>query len=223
MRSYLLLALLPVPKFIHLNACLHGVLADWLLHQVILLVIKPLKKAAEVDCMMSNPLRNLKHCFTPLIAHIADILEQCVITCVTSNTSAISMAMSKQFGGPICCAAHTACKTHYQLTVVRRKMHASNLSLYFWACQKWWLNGVSTPYWLDWALSEPSSFIIPEPLHQYFKMLWDHDQKWCSRMLGSDELDFWFSLLQMCSRYCHFSDGITSFKYISMQLHWEVE
>ncbi|KAI6015977.1 hypothetical protein EDC04DRAFT_2608619 [Pisolithus marmoratus] len=65
------------------------------------------------------------------------------------------------------------------------------------ACWKWQLNGVSFPFWLDWALAEPSSFITPEPLHQFFKMFWDHDQNWCSSMLGAEELDFWFSLLQV--------------------------
>ncbi|KAF9237932.1 hypothetical protein BU15DRAFT_48113, partial [Melanogaster broomeanus] len=43
-RSYVLLALLPIPKFIHTNKRLCGVL------------------------MMSDPLRNLEYCFTMLIA-----------------------------------------------------------------------------------------------------------------------------------------------------------
>jgi len=110
-KSYLLLALLPVPTFVHPKKCLHGVLVDRLLHQVISIVVKPLKKAAEMGRMMSDPLGNLKHCFTPLIAYIADTPEQHVIACVTSNASAISMAVSEQFGDPDCCAACTVFKT----------------------------------------------------------------------------------------------------------------
>ncbi|KAI6041166.1 hypothetical protein EDC04DRAFT_2601911 [Pisolithus marmoratus] len=53
-KSYLLLALLPVPKFVHPNKHLHGVLADWLLHQVISIVVKPLKWAANSYCI-KNP------------------------------------------------------------------------------------------------------------------------------------------------------------------------
>jgi hypothetical protein len=111
MNLYLLLALLPVSKFTHPNKCLCGVLADRLLHQVISTVVKPLKKAAKLGCMMSDPLGNLKHCFTPLVAYIANTLEQCVIACVTSNASAVSIAVSAQFGDPICCAPCTASKT----------------------------------------------------------------------------------------------------------------
>ncbi|KAI6046601.1 hypothetical protein EDC04DRAFT_2887855 [Pisolithus marmoratus] len=204
-KSYLLLALLPVPKFVHPNKHLHGILASRLLHQVISIIVKPLKKATEVGCMISDPVRNLKHCFTPHVTYITDTPEQHVITCVTNNASAISMAVSKQFGDPLCCAAHTASKTH-QLLIV-----------------KWQLNGVVSPFWLDWALVEPSSFLNPEILHHFFKMFWDHDQKWCSRMLGADKLDFQFSLLQTCSRYQHFPDGIMALKQMSMQLHWEVQ
>ncbi|KAI5982843.1 hypothetical protein EDD15DRAFT_2179865 [Pisolithus albus] len=78
-KSYLLLALLPVPKFVHLNKCLCGVLADRLLHQVISIVVRPLKQAAESGHMMSDPLGNLKYCFTPLVAYIADTPEQRVV------------------------------------------------------------------------------------------------------------------------------------------------
>jgi hypothetical protein len=69
-NSSLLLALLPVPKFTHPNKCLCGVLADRLLHQIIFTIVKPLKNATELGHMMSDPLGNLKHCFTPLVAYV---------------------------------------------------------------------------------------------------------------------------------------------------------
>ncbi|KIK12076.1 hypothetical protein PISMIDRAFT_121497, partial [Pisolithus microcarpus 441] len=194
-NSYLLLALLPVPRFVHPNKHLRGILASRLLHQVISVVMKPLKMAAEVGRMMSDPVGNLKHCFTPLVAYIADTPEQHVIACVTDNASAVSMAISKQFRDPLHCAAHTTSKTCQLLIAVKRETCAQNLSSYFQACRKWQLNGVTSPFWLNWALAELSSFLNPEVLHHFFKMLWDHDQKWCSRMLGADELDFQFSLL----------------------------
>jgi hypothetical protein len=215
-NSYLLLALLPVPKFTYPNKRLHGVLADRLLHQVISTVVKPLKKASELGRMMSDPLGNLKHGFTPLIAYITVTPEQCVITCVTSNTSAVFMAVSAQFGDPIRCTPHTPSKTRRQLILVKRKTRLLNLSSYFQACRKQQLNGVSSPFWLNWPLAELSSFITPEALHQFFKFFWDHVRKWCSRMLEADELDFWFSLLQTCSGYWHFPDGITTLKQTSM-------
>ena len=173
--------------------------------------------------MMSDPLRNLKYCFTPIVAHIADTPKQRAIACVTSNTSAVTMAVTAQFGDPVHCAPCTASMTRQRLIAVKRTTRSSNLSSYFQACWKFQLNGVSLPYWLNWALAEPSSFITVEALHQYFKMLWDHNRKWCSRVLGSDELDFRFSLLQTCCGYRHFPDGITTLKQTSMRLHREVQ
>ena len=173
--------------------------------------------------MMSDPLGNLKYCFTPIVAHIADTPEQRAIACVTSNASAVTMAVTAQFGDPVRCAPRTASMTRQWLITVKRTTRSSNLSSYFQACRKFQLNGVSLPYWLNWALAEPSSFITVEALHQYFKMLWDHDRKWCSRVLGSDELDFRFSLLQTCRGYRHFPDGITTLKQTSMRLHREVQ
>ena len=108
---YLLLALLPVPKFIHLNKHLRGVLANRLLHQVISIIIKPLKKAAEVGHMMRDPLGNLKYSFTPLVTYITDTPEQRVLACVTSNASAVTMAVTDQFGDPVHSAARTTSKT----------------------------------------------------------------------------------------------------------------
>ena len=165
---------------------------------------------------MNDPVGNLKYCFTPIVAHIADTPEQRVIACVTSNASAVTMAITEKFGDPVRCAPRTASMTRQRLIVVKRTTRSLNLSSYFKACQKFQLNGVSSPYWLNWALAEPSSFITIEALHQYFKMFWDHDQKWCSRMLGPDELDFWISLLQTCRGYRHLPDGIMTLKQTSM-------
>ncbi|KIK75320.1 hypothetical protein PAXRUDRAFT_36990 [Paxillus rubicundulus Ve08.2h10] len=166
LNSFILLALIPLPKFVHMTKCLHVVLADWLLHQVISMVITLLKKAAELGCMTSDPLGNLKYCFTPLNAYITYTPEQHAITCVSSNASPVTMVTTKKFGDPL------------------------HLHSYFKACQKYQLNGVPCPFWVDWALAEPSSFLPLELLHHLHNMFWDdHDHDWCIRILEANELD----------------------------------
>ena len=54
--AFLLLTLLLVTKFIHKNKSICGVLESHLVHECINDVIKPLKKAAEIGIMMSDPL-----------------------------------------------------------------------------------------------------------------------------------------------------------------------
>ncbi|KAG2131043.1 hypothetical protein DEU56DRAFT_872231 [Suillus clintonianus] len=53
--AFLLTALLPVPKFTHKKKHLRGVLEDCLIHQVLDIVLAPLKQAAREGVMLSDP------------------------------------------------------------------------------------------------------------------------------------------------------------------------
>ena len=64
--AFLLAALLPIPKFIHKNKRMCGLLSDRLLHECLDIVLEPLKQAARVGLMMNDPLGNLRLCYTPL-------------------------------------------------------------------------------------------------------------------------------------------------------------
>lgn len=55
-HTFLLLALLPIMKFIHKSKKICGVLKNHLIHECIDFTIKPLKNAAEIGIMMSDPL-----------------------------------------------------------------------------------------------------------------------------------------------------------------------
>ncbi|KIJ63226.1 hypothetical protein HYDPIDRAFT_66475, partial [Hydnomerulius pinastri MD-312] len=61
-KVFLLAALLPVPKFIHAKQRMHGVLEDRLIHQCLDIVLAPLKIAAAIGVMMSDPFGdNFRH------------------------------------------------------------------------------------------------------------------------------------------------------------------
>ncbi|KAG1895257.1 uncharacterized protein F5891DRAFT_960358 [Suillus fuscotomentosus] len=90
LQAYIPLTLLPVAKFIHRVKHMYGVLADWLLHQCIDIVIEPLKQAARLGIMMSDPVGFGRYCFTPLVAYSASLQMEslylnnilCVITVI---------------------------------------------------------------------------------------------------------------------------------------------
>ena len=96
--AFMLLALLPVPKFIHKNKSIHGVLESRLVHECINDVIKPSKKAAEIGIMMLDPLGWRQYCFMPLVGAIVDTPESLLYAGVGGKTSLTTMAMYKQFG-----------------------------------------------------------------------------------------------------------------------------
>lgn len=96
-RAFMLLALLPVPKFIHTNSKICGVLEYRLIHKCLDFILAPLKTAAEIGIMMSDPVGNLHHCFTPLAAYIVDTPESALLSGVGGKTSSVMMASYKQF------------------------------------------------------------------------------------------------------------------------------
>ena len=70
--AFMLLAILPVPKFLQKNRKICGVLENHLIHECIDFVVEHLKIATEIGIMMLDPLSWCWYCFTPLISAIID-------------------------------------------------------------------------------------------------------------------------------------------------------
>ena len=187
-HAFLLLALLPIPQFIHPVQRMCSVLEAQLIHSCLNIILEPLKQAARIGRMMLDPVGNLRYCFTPLVSYIVDTPEACLLACVHGNTSPITTAMYKDFGDPHCHPPHTAALTLSQLTSIQ--CDPQDISQYFAACESFRLSGVSLPFFCDWPLSDPSQFFTPEALHYWHHLFWDHDVRWCIQALGAAELDF---------------------------------
>ncbi|KAG2128898.1 uncharacterized protein EDB93DRAFT_1059361, partial [Suillus bovinus] len=97
LHAYLLVTLIPVPKFVHSNARVHGVLADRLFHQCISIVTEPLKAAAKMGIMMNDPVGNSRYCFMPLVFYVADTPKELLVACICSNVSSVTTATRDQF------------------------------------------------------------------------------------------------------------------------------
>jgi hypothetical protein len=99
-HAFLLLVLLPVPKFIHQDQKLCGVLENHMIHKCLDFILKPLKKAAEVSIMMSDPAGALCYVFTPLATYMVDVQEVLSLVGVAGKSLHLTMATYKQFGDP---------------------------------------------------------------------------------------------------------------------------
>ncbi|KAH7905010.1 hypothetical protein BJ138DRAFT_1233543 [Hygrophoropsis aurantiaca] len=211
-HAFLLLALMPIAKFTHANSRMNSVLDARLFHQCLDIVLKPLKQAAELGRMMSDPVGNQRYCFTLLASYIVDTPEACMLSCVRGLTSPLTMAMYQNFGDPEPHPPRTAAITLAQLGSI--DCDPDDVAAYFAACEPDRLSGVSHPFWRDWPLADPSSFLTPEPLHHWHREFWDHDIQWCKIALGADELDFRFSVLPPITTLRHFGTGITKLKQV---------
>ncbi|KAG1896302.1 uncharacterized protein F5891DRAFT_1130362 [Suillus fuscotomentosus] len=192
-----------------------------LVHECLSIILKPLMKAAEVGIMMSDPVGNIHHCFTPLTAYIVDTPEAAMLACVYGKTSPFTMALYLQFGDNFQHPAHTRSITLGQLANIM--VNPDDLEAYFEACADSQLNGMYAPFWMDWPLADPSIFLTPESLHHWHKEFYDHDLQWCIMVVGAQELNFRFSILQPTTGYCHFSGGISKLKQATGRGHHDIQ
>ena len=216
-HSYLLLALLPIPKFIHRKARIRGMLDARLYHSCLDIILAPLKAAAGIGVMLSDPVGNLRWCFTPLASFIVDTPEAQLIACVGGKTSPVTTANYRQFGDDFRHPSRTGSFTLNAINEIHRlETDFGTFEKYEKCAKSYRLNGVQLPFWRDWPLSaDPSMFLTSEPLHHWHKMFWDHDAKWCINVVGAAEIDFRFSVLHNRTGYRHFGDGISKLKQVT--------
>ncbi|KAI6037268.1 hypothetical protein BKA83DRAFT_4120792 [Pisolithus microcarpus] len=206
LHAFLLNALMPIVEFIHPMHQMHSVLEARLFHECLDIVLQPLKVAAQIGRMMSDPTGNLHHCFTPLAAYIVDTPEACMLACICGKTSPVTMASHKDFGDAFRHECHTGARTLSQLS--RIQCDPNDLERYFAQCKEFRLSGVVEPFWQNWPLTNPANFLTPEPLHHWYWKFWDHDVQWCKNALGAPELDFRYSVLHPIVGMHHFKDAI---------------
>ena len=205
-EAFVLLALLPVPKFIHQNAFAkrtYGLLGDRLTHECLNFVLKPLKICASIGIMMSDPLGNLQYTFTPCpcSAYMVDTQEAIMLSGVAGRTPHLILANFWQFGDTFHHPPCTAEITLGQCEKIHQVVDPADLSQYIREVMKYRLNGVDKLFWRDWAGAEPPNFFTPELLHHWHKAFWDLDVKWCIQAVGSKEINFRFQFFPITQAF----------------------
>jgi Plavaka transposase len=220
---FLLLALLPIPKFIHSDRKVCGVLESRLFHLCLDIILEPLKKATQFGISMEDPLGLSRVCFPSLAAYIVDTPESALVACVAGKTSSVTMASFKQFGDDYRHEPRTPSITLARLHAIESVVDPWELEAYVKESMKHRLNGVHRPFWRDWPLADPSVFLTSEPLHHWHKQFWDHDVKWCMNAVGKAEFDFRFAVLHPQTGFRHFKEGISSLKQVTGREHRDVQ
>ncbi|KAG1855876.1 hypothetical protein C8R48DRAFT_776244 [Suillus tomentosus] len=208
-NSFVLAALLPVPKFIHKKKQMKGVLEDHLIHQCLNIVLEPLKQSTRHGVMLSDPIGCSRYCFTALASYIADTPKAMMLAAVGGKTLPVMMAMYKQFGDAFRHEPWTKSTTIAQLAVVHSRADPNDIEAYFREAQKFRLNGVDKSFWWDYALADPSRFLTPESLHHLHKEFFDHDTQWL--------------ICAPITSYRHFYSGISKLKQVTGRCEQEIQ
>ncbi|KAG2096053.1 uncharacterized protein F5147DRAFT_818561 [Suillus discolor] len=222
-HTFLLTALLPIADFLHPVKRMQGVLEARLIHQCLDIILEPLKQAARIRHMMSDPAGNLRYCFTPLASYIVDTPKAAMLACVRGKTSPLTMASYKQFGDAFQHPPHTAKLTFTQLKSIKSTCDAQDVEAFFAACEPYCLSGVVDPFWRDWQFADPNQFLTLEALHHWHHESYDHDVQWCIRIVGAGEFDFRFSVLQPLVTFRHFKQGVSTLKQVTGRAQWDIQ
>ena len=223
LHGYLLLALLPIPKFLHKNTCTCSMLQDWLVHQALNKVLHSLKVAATVGVMMSDPVGNLWYCYTLLASWIADTPEESLLSATSPKVSPVTTAMLKEFGDLFCHPSRTATLTLTAICTACAMHDPSDYLKFLKVIWKLGLNGVIYPFFKGWPMSDPFDFFTLEVLHHFHQLFWDHDANWCILTVRAAEIDFHFSLLQTTVGHRSFEDGISNLKQVTGRDHRTIQ
>ena len=141
-RAFMLLAILPVPKFLHKNRRICGVLENCLTHECIDFVMEPLKIATEIRIMMLDPIGWRRYCFTPLAVAIVDTPEALMYAGISPRASPVTMATYKQFSDAFQHEPRMASTTLVQLMEIEVTVNPWDFSLYLPEAKRFSLNGV---------------------------------------------------------------------------------
>ncbi|KAF8546867.1 hypothetical protein OG21DRAFT_1527549 [Imleria badia] len=159
LHAHVLLALLPVPSFIHKQMHVCSLLSDRLFHECLDLVLKPLKIAATVRIMMSDPV-------------------ECLVTCTSPKASPVLTVIYKQFSDSFRHPPRTATMTLDEIEQACSMANLDDFKDFLKVIKRFRLNGVDKSFFRDWLLSEPLIFITPETLHVFHRLFWDHNLQW---------------------------------------------
>jgi len=141
-HTFILVALLPCPKFLAKDRATHSVLESRTTHLCLDIITKPLKLAARAGRMMSDPHGYSRFCFTALASYIVDTPEAAMIVGVAGKTSHLTMADYRKFGDPVRQELQTASTTIARLIALASEFDPFKLSSYI----HWhWGQGVTYP------------------------------------------------------------------------------
>ena len=99
-HTFILLALLPCPKFLVEDQPTCGVLEPHIVHLCLNIITQPLKLAACTGRMMADPSGFSRFCFTALASYIVNTPIAALITGAAGKTSHLMMADYQNFGDP---------------------------------------------------------------------------------------------------------------------------
>ncbi|KAI0086605.1 hypothetical protein BDY19DRAFT_864872, partial [Irpex rosettiformis] len=216
-HATVLLGYIPVPK---LDCCssdnLKKVTRYTLFHQCMRVILHSLVEAGSKGIEMTCADGHVRKVWPILAAYVADYPEQCLVACCMENRCPICKVEPDLRGTHQPAPLRTEAETIKLL----RQARVDNLEA---SLKTFGIRSVWSPFWKDLPHTEIFRGFTPDLLHQLLKGVFkDHLVKWCTALIGEDELDARFRTMPTHPNLRHFKHGISSVSQWTGREHKEM-
>ncbi|TCD63835.1 hypothetical protein EIP91_004902 [Steccherinum ochraceum] len=216
-RATILVGYLPTSKlecFLPSNRSLAGYR---LYHHCMSILLESIKNAGTQGVPMLCADGGVRKVFPILAAYIADHPEQCLVTCVKESYCPRGTVPSNQRGEASECLLRSVATTLDILDEHQRGLSPPDF-------EKFGIRPVYEPFWRSLPHCDIFACITPDVLHQLHKGVFkDHLVKWCTKLVGDEEIDRRFKAMADVPDLRHFKKGISTISQWTGAEHKEMQ
>ena len=201
-HANILIGYLPVGKF----DCYHDKTRSThqyrTFHRCMSLLMASLIEAGTKGVSMTCADGFIRWVFPILAAYVADYPEQCLVACTMENRCPICKVDPKERGNLAPSELRTPADT---LRLLESWQSGHNEEFV-----RFGIRNIPEPFWAKLPYSNIFQAFTPDLLHQLHKGVFkDHLVKWCSKLVGEEELDARFKSMTSHPDLRHFKNGIS--------------
>ncbi|KAJ3487506.1 hypothetical protein NLI96_g3483 [Meripilus lineatus] len=220
-HASILVGYLPIGKFECYNDKSRLFARYQTFHTCMRALLKSLKDAGRDGVLMTCADSQIRRVWPILAAYIADYPEQCLVACCMENRCPIGDVVPQERG------AHGLC-VHRELREMLELLRAHRDSTLTQDQKSRFnalgLRAVYNPFWEDLPHADIFQCFTPDLLHQLHKGVFkDHLVKWCTSIIGEEEVDARFQAMPRMSGLRHFKNGISGISQWTGAEHKEME
>ncbi|KAI0342948.1 hypothetical protein BDW22DRAFT_1318377, partial [Trametopsis cervina] len=221
MHGTTLLGYLPVGKFGCFSAAVQSLARYQAFHTCMRIILDSLVEAGKSGVFMGCADRQIRRGFPILAAYVADYPEQCLVAACMENRCPTGQVSPDRRGEHTACTHRNLLETIELLDAHRSGPLSPEMKQRFIALG---LRAIHEPFWRDLPHTDIFTCFTPDLLHQLHKGVFkDHLVKWCTALVGVEELDKRFCAAPTLTDLRHFKNGISHVQQWTGHEHKQME